>query len=461
MKVPLVTIVGRPNVGKSTLFNRIVGKRVAIVSEVPGTTRDRLFHKVEHHEMDFFLVDTGGIEAEVGEKSIEGNIQKQSRIALEESDLILFIVDTKTDLLRDDFHAAELLRKVAGNKGVILVANKCDEKLGPAELAALYKLGLGNPLQVSGLHGQGIDLLFNQIIRHLKGRHFLTKDSLEYQKIHQLEERHLSLALVGKPNVGKSSAINALLNQEKLIVSEIPGTTRDSVDSIVQYNKKQYNLIDTAGLRRTKNVERGIEHYSVLRTLAAIERCDVVVLLLDSSEKVTDQDQQIANLILKSNKAAIILANKWDIKVNPNMTEEQRQSTYINYLQKKFGFMPWAPVLFTSSKTKKNLAEIFSLAESIGEERKKRIPTASLNHCIEDAMARHQPTGSKRFSPKIYYATQVAVDPPRFVLFVNKKRYFHFSYLRYLEKKIREKFGFNGTPIVLEYQEKESRYSKK
>ena len=460
MKMPIVSIIGRPNVGKSTLFNRIAGQRIAIEADVPGTTRDRIFFRVEHPTLDFFLVDTGGIEAEKTKGHMEASIQSQTRMAIEESDLILFVVDGRVEMTRDDHHAAEILRKVSDRKTVILVANKCDSEADAERLSELYRLGLDKPMPVSASHGTGVEALIKKVVQGLKSRSFLTKDSEEYQKIHKFEAAHVGIALVGKPNVGKSSIINALLDEEKLIVSDIPGTTRDSVDSVIRHDQKLYNVIDTAGLRRISKVESGIEHFSVLRTLSAIERADVAVLVLDSSEKVTDQDQQIANTILKSTKGAIILANKWDIKVNPNMTEEQRQSTFVAYLQKKFGFMPWAPVVFTSAKTRKNLTMIFELAQSIVAERKKRIPTALLNHCIEDAVSAHAPTGAKRFAPKVFYATQISEDPPRFVLFVNKKNYFHFSYLRYLERKLRDRFGFVGTPILLEFKEKESRFAK-
>jgi GTPase len=461
MKIPIVSIIGRPNVGKSTLFNRIVGKRIAITAEEAGTTRDRILYRMERPDMDFFLVDTGGIQSGKSEATIDGDIQKQTRIALEESDLILLVVDSKADLTHDDEHAVGLLRKLADRKTVIPVANKCDTDLEKTRLASWYRLGMGDPVPVSGLHGAGVSALMDEVVRRLKERHFLTKDNPEYKKEAKFEAANLNIALVGKPNVGKSSIVNALLNQDKLIVSDIPGTTRDSVDTPIRHGGKIYNMIDTAGLRRAKKVEDGIEHFSVLRTLSAIERSDAVVLVLDSHEKVTDQDQQIANEILKSNKGAIILANKWDIHLNATMTEEVRQATYIDYLQKKFGFMPWAPVVFASAKYRKNLAEIYPIAEKIKLERQKRIPTAQLNRCVEELVQKHQPSGGGRVAPKIYYVTQVDVDPPRFAVFVNKKKFFHFSFLRYLERKLRERFGFEGTPIVLDYKEKESRYSKK
>lgn len=461
MKIPIISIIGKPNVGKSTLFNRISGKRIAITTEIAGTTRDRIFNKIEHPELDFFMVDTGGIEVGGKDGSIESNIQAQTRIAMTESDLILFLVDARTDMTKDDLHAVELLRKHSGQKSVLLVAGKCDGPVDKSKLASLYKLGMGEPFPISGLHGFGVDKLVAEIIARMKGRHFITKDNPEYKKEQDFAASHLNIALVGRPNVGKSSIVNALLNQEKLIVSDIPGTTRDSVDSTVQHNLKQYNLVDTAGLRRHKNVDVGIEQLSVMRTLSAIERCEVVVLVLDSHEKVLDQDQQIANLILRSNKGVILVANKWDIILNTKMTEEERRSTYVGYLQKKFGFMPWAPVIFTSAKTKKNLTQIFDLAEDIKLEQQKRVSTASLNHCVELACAKHQPTGSKTTPPKIFYSTQVDVNPPRFAFFVNKRKFFHFSFIRYLERKLRDKFGFVGTPILMEFKEKESRYADK
>jgi GTP-binding protein len=474
MKIPIVTIVGKPNVGKSMFFNRIVGSRLAITTEEAGTTRDRIFYRMDHPEMDFFLVDTGGLEFESkADIDIEDNMQKQARIAIEESDLIIFMVNNKEDLTGGDFQTAELLRKETGNKPIILVANKCDNPVTEADLAHMYELGLGEPNPISALHNTGIEQLTNEIIKTLKDRHFLTKDSDEYKEADKFDHSHLNIALVGKTNVGKSSIINALLNQDKLIVSDTPHTTRDSTDSLIRHEGKDYNFIDTAGMRRKGKVGTGIEHFSVLRTISSIERCDVALLIIDSTQSITNQDQQIANTILTANKGLIVLANKWDIKDddspssegednNPRKNEEEeRRTAYIDQLQRKFPFLSWAPVIFTSAVTKQNLSKIFEQIENIVGERQKRIPTGKLNHFIENAVEKHKPSGTKQINPKLFYVTQVEVNPPHFVFFVNKKKYFHFSYLRYLENRMREQFGFNGTPIKLGFQEKEQRFSKK
>lgn len=456
MKTPIVTIVGRPNVGKSTLFNRIAGSRIAITTEIAGTTRDRIFHKVSNNEIDYFLVDTGGLEFGKGENSIEDDMQLQAQIAIDEADLILFILDGTAELMGQDYKAAELLRKKAGNKPIILIANKCDNPLNESELAQLYALGLGDPNQISALHKNGIDILKNKVIKGLKEKHFITKDNPEYQKQLDWEHNHISIALVGKPNVGKSSLINALLKKEKLIVSEIPGTTRDTTDSIVKAGGKDYNFIDTAGLKKRGSIERGIEKFSALRSMAAIERSDIALLVIDTSEEIGHQDQQIANYILKSSKGLIIVANKWDIKDDEDEEDEKemkRRGRYLGKLKYKFPFLSWASVIFTSAVTKKNLHHIFDQVEDIVAERKKRIPTAELNNFLERATMEHKPSGHKT-TPRAYYMTQVSTNPPHFLIFVNKKKSFHFSYIRYIENKLRDKFGFNGTAIRLEYKEK-------
>lgn len=452
MKTPIITIVGRPNVGKSTLFNKIVGSRIAITADEPGTTRDRIFYKVEHPEIDFFLVDTGGLDFGKGENTIESDIQLQARVAIEEADLILFIVDSKTPLTGEDFKAADLLRKKTGNKPVFLVANKCDNPLGDTEFAEFYKLGLGDIYQVSAIHRTGIDGLLGAIVNTLRKRDFIMKDNPIHKLEEKLEERHRNIAIVGKPNVGKTSLINALLNKEKLIVSDIPGTTRDSTDSLIQHKDNKYNFIDTAGLKRPGKTQMGIEKFSALRSMASIERCDIALLMLDTSESISHQDQQIANYILKSGKGLIILANKWDLN-----EDEKGKDIYISKLQSKFPFLSWAPVIFTSAVTKKNLHQIFEQVELILNERRKRITTGKLNSFVEQLILDHAPTGKTQTKPRIYYITQPEINPPHFIIFVNKKSAFHFSYLRYMENRIREKFKFTGTAIRLEYREKPGR----
>ena len=454
MKIPIITIVGRPNVGKSTLFNKIIGSRVAITAEESGTTRDRLFHKVEHPAIDFFLVDTGGLEFGKGENTIEDDMQMQARIAMEEGDLILFVVDSKTGVHGQDQKAAEYLRKKI-QKPVLLVVNKCDQYLDDFKLAEFYSLGLGEPHQVSAIHKTGVEMLIDNIILTLKERHFITKDDKTYKKIMKWEEAHTQVAMVGKPNVGKSSLINAILNKDKLIVSEIPGTTRDSTDSLIKHKTKTYNFIDTAGLKRPGKTARGIEKFSALRSMASIERCDVALLVLDSSEPISHQDQAIASYVIEAGRGLIILVNKWDLKDEDDPKEEERRAVYISKLKHRFPLLSWAPVVFTSAVTKKNLHVIFEQIDLIIKEQKKRIPTAKLNNFLEQMVHEHPPTGKTKTKPRIYYITQAEVQPPKFLAFVNKKDAFHFSYARYVENRLREKFQFTGSPIKFEYREKE------
>lgn len=458
MKVPIVTVVGKPNVGKSTLFNKIAGSRIAITADEPGTTRDRLFHRISHSEMDFFLVDTGGLEFGKGDTTIEDDMQLQARVAIEESDLILFLIDSKEALTTQDYAVAELLRKKGGKKPVFLVANKCDRFLEEAELASLYNLGLGEPLQVSALHRTGVDMMVDKVISNLKENHFLTKSDDIYKKALEWEKDRMNIAVVGKPNVGKSSIVNALLNKNKLIVSEIPGTTRDTTDTVIKHEGKEYNFIDTAGLKKRGKLGRGIERFSALRSMEAIERSDIALLVIDTSQPISHQDKQIAHYVLEAAKGLIILANKWDIKdEDAPEEEEKRRAKYLGYLKRNFSFLPWTPVIFTSAVTKKNLNTIFDQMEVIKKERNKRIKTAELNNFLEKTLIEHKPTGHGRVYPKIYYITQVSTNPPHFVAFINKRKAFHFSYWRYLENRLREKFGFTGTAIRLEHREKEPR----
>jgi len=459
MKVPIVTIVGRPNVGKSTLFNKMAGARIAITAREEGTTRDRLFYKVETPEMDYFLVDTGGLEFGKGDTTIEDDMQSQARVAIEEADLILFLISAKEGTIGEDIKVAEILRKRTNNKPVFLVVNKCDNPLDEASLAPLYSLGLGEPHQVSALNKTGVDMLGDQVIGKLKEQHFLTKDNETYKAQIKWEEKYADIALVGRPNAGKSSIINALLNKNKLIVSEIPGTTRDSTDHVIQHDQKGYNFIDTAGLKRKSRIKPGLERFSTLRSIESIERSDVAVLVIDSSEPITHQDQHIANAILDAKKGLIVLMNKWDIKTEEDEEkEEKRKARYLKQLQRRFTFLSWAPIIFTSAVTKQNLSKIFDQIDMILKERKVRITTPKLNRFLQELIANHRPTGTKRTNPKIYYITQPEIEPPHFVLFVNRKEAFHFSYLRYVENKLREKFGFVGTPILISYREKPKQY---
>ena len=456
MKTPIITIVGRPNVGKSTLFNKIIGSRIAITAEEAGTTRDRLFHKVTHPVMDFYLVDTGGLEFGKDLGTIEDDMQTQSRIAMEEGDLVLFLVDSRDGIMSQDYLAAELLRRKV-KKPVFLVINKCDLPLDEIQLADYYALGLGQPHQISAMHKTGLDRLMAQIILSLKERHFISKDDKAYKRMLKEEGAHIQVAVVGKPNVGKSSLINAILNKEKLIVSAIPGTTRDSTDSLIKHKTKEYNFIDTAGLKRPGKTDRGIEKFSALRSMASIERCDIALLVLDSSLPISHQDQAIASYITEAGKGLIVLANKWDIKSEDAPVEEERRNIYVSRLKRRFPFLSWAPVIFTSAITKKNLPAVFEQIELSAQERKKRISTGELNSFLDQLVHDHAPTGKGQLRPKIYYITQAETQPPLFLAFVNKESAFHFSYVRYMENRLREKFGFVGTAIRIEYREKPRR----
>ncbi len=442
--VPLIAIVGRPNVGKSTLFNRLIGKRHAVVALEAGTTRDRISHKLEINGYETLLVDTGGIQ-HGSQKDIEEDVQTQAKIAIEEADITVFVIDSAQDLTVDDFAAADILRK--SKKPIILVANKCDNPKIEANTYNIYELGFGEPLIISAIHKLGIENLQNEIIKKLKKLKFKkpTKGASKNKK------KVTNICILGRPNAGKSSLINAIINDpQKLIVSDIPGTTRDSVDTELKYNDKLYNLIDTAGIRRPGKRSRGIEKFSVLRGFQSIGRSDVVVLLIDGNERLSSQDCQIASHALEAEKGLIIAINKIDLLEKG----EEKRNRIISILKKKFQFVPWAPVVFISAKNKKNTYEILKLSDKIMEERQKRIKTAELNSFLQKITFKHKPASTKIKKPKFMYASQVDTAPPKFVLFFKNASVLHFSYPRYLENKIREEYGFNGTPIHLKMKNK-------
>lgn len=440
---PLIAIVGRPNVGKSTLFNRLIGKRLAVISKEAGTTRDRIYQHFDINSYFVSVVDTGGIS--YGKKeSIENDVDAQAHAAIEEADVIYFVVDASQPLTIDDHSAAESLRK--SKKPVVLIANKYDSKEAYDRLIEFYELGFGEPIAFSAIHNLGVDELKSQTEDILKKLKFKPGEQP------QDETEGIALSFLGKPNVGKSSLVNALIGKEKVIVSDVPGTTRDTTDTEITYNDEVFTLIDTAGLRRRGKIERGIEKFSSLRCFHALDRSDIALLVLDFSENISKQDMHIAHYILEAKKGLIIVVNKTDLAES-----ERERESFKNKVKNKFSFLPWAPLIFVSAEKKKNIVKILEIADAIMRERTKRIPTAELNNFIKKITLKHIPTGTKRIQPKIFYVTQTAINPPEFVFFVNDASAIHFSYRRYLENEIRKAFGFDGTAVKMVYRNKSPR----
>lgn len=431
---PTVAIVGRPNVGKSTLFNRLVGKRLAIIAKESGTTRDRIMQKFDCNGYTTNLVDTGGLEYGKQE-NIEEDIQSQSKLAIESADIILFVVDISENLTSNDFSAADLLRRT--KKKVILVANKFDNDQLESAAFNIFELGFGEPVKISAIHKRGIEKLNSEIEGAIK--------AMKFKKNTEEIESLPSICILGKPNAGKSSLVNSLLGSEQVIVSDIAGTTRDSTDTEITFNNKKYNLIDTAGLRRRGKIEVGIEKFSSLRCVMAIERSDIVVLLIDGNKGITNQDVHIANFALEENKGLIIAVNKIDLFE----AGEQQREFIVRRLQKRFSFVPWAPVIFVSAKDKKNIFNVLEVAEEILKEREKRVQTAEFNSFLQKITYKHMPASAKIKKPKFMYGSQVDVNPPTFTLFFKHSKNLHFSYPRYLENEIRREYGFTGTSIDL------------
>ncbi len=453
MSLPVVAIIGRPNVGKSRLFNRLAGKKKAIVSDIPGTTRDRIVTKIEDVSIPFVLVDTGGLEFEKNKGTIEKNMQDQVRVALEDADIILFVLDSRTPILPQDYKITELLRKsnFIKTKHIIPVLSKCDEAKDDALLSQVYSLGFDNFIQVSAIHNTGVKKLVDRIQEDFKKMGYSKKVESE-----EVESDIPKISFLGRPNVGKSSLINALLSEERLIVSDIPGTTRDEIDVEIQWEKKKFIFVDTAGMRRRGKVEKGIEKWSIIRTMKSMEVADVSCIIINADEGILSQDQHIIERALEFKTGLILVINKWDL----HEKGEEARDEFLLSLKRAFPFLSWTPAVFVSAKTKQNIIKIFPLVEKIVEERKKRITTGKLNTFLHEIMAKHPPKGTKRIKPKIFYISQVDINPPKFKVFVNKKEYFHFSYWRYLENRIREYFGFEGTVIDIEVEERKSLYQK-
>lgn len=438
---PIVAVVGRPNVGKSTLFNALAGSRISIVKDTPGITRDRIYADVTWLNYSFTLIDTGGIEPD-SKDIILSQMREQAQIAIDTADVILFMVDVKQGLVDADAKVADMLRR--SKKPIILVVNKVDsyEKM-MLDVYEFYNLGIGEPMAISAANRQGIGEVLDEVVSHF------ADDIAE-----DVEDERPRIAIVGKPNVGKSSLINKLLGENRLIVSDIAGTTRDAVDAEVTYNGKEYIFIDTAGLRRKNKIKEELEQYMIVRTVSAVERADIVILLIDALEGVTEQDAKIAGIAHERGKGIIIAVNKWDAlekddKTIYRFTEKVRQI---------LAFMPYAEITFISAKTGQRIGKLYELIDMVEQNQSMRVATGVLNEIMAEAVALQQPPSDKGKRLRLYYITQVAVKPPTFVIFVNDKQLMHFSYTRYIENKIRDTFGFKGTPlhfIIRERKEKD------
>lgn len=430
MSKPVVAIVGRPNVGKSTLFNVLAGRQIAIVKDTPGVTRDRIYADCTWLDRDFTLIDTGGIEPD-SQDIILSQMREQAQIAINTADVILFMVDVKQGLVDADAKVADMLRR--SHKPVILVVNKVDhhEKY-LADVYEFYNLGIGDPHPISSTNRMGIGDMLDEVISYFDEN--LGEDE---------EDDRTRVAIVGKPNVGKSSLINKLLGENRLIVSDVAGTTRDAVDTLITHNKKEYIFIDTAGLRRKNKVKEELEHFMIVRTVSAVERADIVVLLIDGEEGVTEQDAKIAGIAHDRGKAVIIAVNKWDLVEKNNKTVNK----YTARIREVLSFMPYAEITFISAMTGQRLQKLFDLIDIVAENHAMRISTGVLNEIMAQAVALQQPPSDKGKRLKLYYMTQTGVKPPTFVIFVNDKKLMHFSYTRYIENQIREAFGFKGTPL--------------
>lgn len=434
---PIVAVVGRPNVGKSTLFNRLAGRRIAIVEDTPGVTRDRIYADVEWLNHSFILIDTGGIEP-YSKDIILAQMRRQAELAIESADVIVFLTNVKEGVTATDREIAAMLQK--SSKPVVLACNKVDQ-IGEPPLAfyEFYNLGLDEVYPVSSVHGLGLGELLDAVTAHF-----------DPAALQDYDEEVIRVAVIGKPNVGKSSLINRILGEDRHIVSHIPGTTRDAVDSPYTRDGKQYVFVDTAGMRKRKKVEEAVEHYSVIRSLTAIERSDVCLLLLNATEGVTEQDTKIAGYAHEKGRAIVIVVNKWDLVEKDGKT----MNLFRTQVMEGLSFMTYAPIVFISAKTGQRVLKLFELIDYVSQQHAMRIATGMLNDVIGDAVAQVQPPSDKGKRLKILYVTQVGVKPPSFVFFVNNKDLFHFSYQRYLENQIRSVFGLEGTPIRIMIREK-------
>ena len=430
MKIPTVALVGRPNVGKSTIFNKIVGKQKAIIEDTPGVTRDRIYSEAQYKNYKFNVIDTGGID--VSKEIFNDEIKIQVAIAIEEADVVVFVVDGIEGLTANDYEVRNMLRK--SKKEVIVAINKLDNPKRLENIYEFYELGFNEYIPVSGLHNIGFIELLDAICKNFK--------TIDNEKV----DERLKFCLIGRPNVGKSSLLNALLNEERSIVSDVAGTTRDAIDTVFTYEKEEFVIVDTAGLRKKGKVFESIEKYSLLRSLKAIDSSDICLLVINAEEGIIEHDKHIAGYALEKGKGLIIVVNKWDTVEHPNMNE------YKKLIRSEFQFLRYAPIVFTSAKTKKRIHTIMPEVKKVGENIKRELKTSVLNDVIGDAYQLNIPPSYKGKRLKIYFVNQSGIKPPKFTFHVNDKGLVHFSYERYLENKIRENFDFEGTPITLQFK---------
>ena len=437
MAKPVVAVVGRPNVGKSTLFNKLIGQRLSIVQDTPGVTRDRIFGECNWLERKFTIIDTGGIEPNTKD-IILSQMREQAQLAIDSADVIIFVTDVRTGLVATDIDVATMLIK--SNVPIVLAVNKCDS-VGdvPFDFYEFYNLGLGDPIAVSSVHGHGTGDLLDEVFKHLP-------EEVE----EEFDEENIKVAIIGKPNVGKSSLVNKVAGQNRCIVSNIAGTTRDATDTIIENKHGTFTMIDTAGLRKKSRVHDSIEHYSNLRAQMAVDRADVCVILIDAEVGFTEQDSKVAGIAHEAGKACIIAVNKWDAVEKDGKTLDQTKKA----LAEDFAFMSYAPIIFISAHTGQRLDKLFELIKLVANNASMRVTTGVLNDILAQATARVQPPTDKGKRLKIYYITQASIRPPSFICFVNSKELFHFSYQRYLENRIREVFSFEGTPIRMIVRER-------
>jgi len=432
MSKPVVAIIGRQNVGKSTLLNRVAGKPIAIVEDLPGTTRDRVMASISWQGSEFTIVDTGGLEL-TPESAIGLGVKEQAEVAIIEADVIIFLVDVRDGITPSDLEIVDILRRVS--KPIVLVANKADNERLETQAVEFYQLGLGEPSAISAHHGRGVDKLLDRVISLLPAPSPV-----------EAEPEVMKVAIVGRPNVGKSTLLNALLGEKRVIVDATPGTTRDAIDTSVDFGGQSVLLIDTSGIKRRGRLGVGVGRYSVIRALRAIDRADVALLILDTTELVTAQDTHIAGYIQQAAKGIVLVVNKWDVAEAKNTSECSR------YIRSQFRFIPYASVLYISAKFGQGVDKIMPQVSQVYQERLKRLPTAAVNSVVQQAVAAHSLPRKGSRQLKIRYATQAEVNPPTFVFFVNDARLIHFSYQRYLENKLRQSFGFAGTPIRLVFK---------